>query len=235
MGKRTTPFNEKHLKMYPMRIVTRDAKNVVTAVECLMCLYDGRETPEDAKRRRTENVQMWKSPFRKDLYDKHFETVHPVAWAKYAAQSAASKISYIDGRVRKSKKRQLDAFFEKPDECLEFIISAPIVDDLIAGLFFNPDDDHEDDSDYDESDAITLKNAMKLFKKQDDGDDYIIKIPNPLRFSLAVQHTSLGLSFRQTAGVIQQHCKATKNAKLGASMTIWSVSSSAFWLLPICK
>ena len=87
--------------MSPMRIVSRDAKKVVTVVECLMCLYNGRETTlEDVKRRRTENIQMWKSPFRKDLYNKHFETVHPAVWAEYVALSAVDKIAYVGKHLR---------------------------------------------------------------------------------------------------------------------------------------
>jgi hypothetical protein len=56
-------------------------------------------------------------------------------------------------------------------------------------------------------------NAMKLFKPQEDGS-YLVTIKNSLRFDLAIRHVSVGLSFRQTSKMIEQHRSATKNAKL---------------------
>jgi len=54
---------------------------------------------------------------------------------------------------------------------------------------------------------------MKLFKPQEDGS-YLVTIKNFLRFDLAIQHISVGLSFQQTSKVIEQHRSTTKNAKL---------------------
>jgi hypothetical protein len=54
---------------------------------------------------------------------------------------------------------------------------------------------------------------MKLFKQQDDGN-YMVSVMNPLRFWLTIDHTSVGLSFRQTAAVIAHHCNRSKIAKL---------------------
>jgi hypothetical protein len=41
-----------------------------------------------------------------------------------------------------------------------------------------------------------------------------VTIKNPLRFNLARDHTEVGLSFRQTSRVIDQHRHQTKNARL---------------------
>jgi hypothetical protein len=54
---------------------------------------------------------------------------------------------------------------------------------------------------------------MKLFKQQDDGN-YMVSVMNPLRFWLTIDHTSVGLSYRQTAAVIAHHCNRSKIAKL---------------------
>ncbi len=54
---------------------------------------------------------------------------------------------------------------------------------------------------------------MKLFKLQEDGL-YLVIIKNSLRFNLAIEHVSIGLSFRQTAAVITQHRNLCKNSKL---------------------
>lgn len=76
-------------------------------------------------------------------------------------------------------------------------------------LFFNLDDDEEDD----DAVPISKMNAMKLFKLQDDRS-YHVTIKNAMRFDLAIQHVSIGLSFCQTAKVIEQHRAAARNAKL---------------------
>jgi hypothetical protein len=54
---------------------------------------------------------------------------------------------------------------------------------------------------------------MKLFKAHMDGS-YRVTIKNPLRFQLAIDHISVGLSFRQTAAVVTQHRNRCKNPKL---------------------
>jgi len=54
---------------------------------------------------------------------------------------------------------------------------------------------------------------MKLFKLQEDGS-YLVIIKNLLRFNFAIEHVSVGLSFRQTTAVITQHRNLCKNSKL---------------------
>jgi hypothetical protein len=84
-----------------------------------------------------------------------------------------------------------------------------IVNDVVGDLFFHPEEDEEDDA----SELITKANAMKLFKPQEDGS-YLVTIKNSLRFDLAIRHVYIGLLFRQTSKVIEQHRSVTKNAKL---------------------
>lgn len=55
---------------------------------------------------------------------------------------------------------------------------------------------------------------MKLFKRDEGSESRSVVIKNQLRFWLAIDHTSSGLSFRQTAAVIEQHRRRTKNPKL---------------------
>jgi hypothetical protein len=43
---------------------------------------------------------------------------------------------------------------------------------------------------------------MKLFSKKDDALVYIVTIKDCLRFDLAMDYVSIGLSFRQTAAAI---------------------------------
>ena len=209
MSKRSTPFQKKHQLEYALKIATRNINTAdVESVECKFCLYFGRESyPDDnRKRRRTEAVAQFSNPFRPELYRKHHESSHPGVWSEYKAANNDDKKSFFDG----SKKKTLHSFFESSSESLQMTISAPIVDELIGKLFYHPEDDSEDG----DPEPITKANAMKLFKLNEDGLTYSVLIKNPLRFQLAIEHTSVGLSFRQTAAVIKQHRDLTKNTKL---------------------
>ncbi|KAH6565440.1 hypothetical protein BASA60_009940 [Batrachochytrium salamandrivorans] len=95
-------------------------------------------------------------------------------------------------------------------DSLEFAISRPaIVDRVVMDLFFHPEKDKEGK----DTKPITKTNAMKLFQLQKDGS-YVVVIKNSLRFDLAIQHVSVGLSFRQTATVMTQYRNACKIPKL---------------------
>jgi hypothetical protein len=77
---------------------------------------------------------------------------------------------------------------------LEIIVDSKIVEDIVAQLFFRPNDD---------LDALSLEKSMALFKKvPDTTTSYCITVKNVKRFELALDHTSIGLSFRQTSTVI---------------------------------
>jgi hypothetical protein len=111
---------------------------------------------------------------------------------------------------KKKEVSGIHSFLDKDKDNLQFVILRPtIVDDVVGDLFFHPEEDEEDDA----SEPITKANAMKLFKLQEDGS-YLVTIKNSLRFNLAIQHVSIGLSFRHTSKVIKQHHSVTKNAKL---------------------
>jgi hypothetical protein len=116
------------------------------------------------------------------------------------------------------------------DDKLVFDISARIVDTIIGNLFFRDDevlanaDSDDDDSDDDLASVIAKKvarkakektNALKLFvKNENDPDWYQVVIPNPMRFELAMDHVSIGMSFRQVAAAIQHTRDHTKTATL---------------------
>jgi hypothetical protein len=80
---------------------------------------------------------------------------------------------------------------------------------VVGDLFFHSEEDEEDDA----SEPITKANTMKFFKPQEDGS-YLVTIKNSLQFDLAIWHVSIGLSFRHTSKMIEQHHSTTKNAKL---------------------
>jgi hypothetical protein len=113
---------------------------------------------------------------------------------------------------KKKEVSGIHSFLDKDKDRLQFVISRPtIVDDVVGDLFFHPEEDEKDDA----FEPVTKANAMKLFKPQEDGS-YLVTIKNYVRFDLAIWHVSIGLLFRQTSKVIEQHCSATKNAKFNS-------------------
>jgi hypothetical protein len=58
------------------------------------------------------------------------------------------------------------------------------------------------------------RNAMKLFEKNVEEPHYTATIKNIVRFELAIDHVSIGMSFRQVAGAIQHAKDRTKMSKL---------------------
>jgi hypothetical protein len=79
-------------------------------------------------------------------------------------------------------------------DILAFIVESKIVEDIIAQLFFHSNDD---------LDVLSLEKSMALFKKiLDTMTLYCITIKNMKWFELTLNHTSIGLSFRQTSFVI---------------------------------
>jgi hypothetical protein len=204
---RLTPFQAKHAVLYALEVTAKDLNGDVETVQCQFCVHRGREACDNpqSKRRRTDNVMLWSRPFRPELYRLHHENQHPLAWADYQQTTPQEKKTFFE----KDKRESIDTYVEFKKEYLTFRIRGPIVDVLIADMFFNPEEDEEDD----DSSPISKANALKLFHPEPDGS-YTVTISNPLRYNLALDHTSAGLSFRQTAKVITQHRNRTKNPKL---------------------
>jgi hypothetical protein len=63
--------------------------------------------------------------------------------------------------------------------------------------------------------ALSLDKSLALFKKMPDTTtSYCITVKNVKWYKLALDHTSIGLLFRQMFVVIDQHKKAFGNVKL---------------------
>jgi hypothetical protein len=134
------------------------------------------------------------------------QSQHTNEWAKYHILSPVDKLAYFN----KKEATGINAFLNKDHDNVTFAISLlAIVNDINGNLFFNPKEDEEDD----DLEPITKANAMKLFKLQEDGS-YLVIIKNSLRFNLAIENVSVGLSFHQTTVVITQHRNLCKNSKL---------------------
>ena len=205
---RQTPFNESHRILYGVEPIERSLNGAISVVQCQFCVHLGREKREGpvVKRQRTKNTQLFKFPFRSESYKNHLESQHTDDWKKYQLLAVEAKKKFF----KEMDTSGIRSYVETDRDLLRFTISQPaIVDVIIGDLFFLPEQ-YEVGG---ESEAIIKTNAMKLFKLQEDGS-YVITIKNPLRFNLAIEHVSVGLSFRQTAAVITQHRNACKNPKL---------------------
>ena len=91
-------------------------------------------------------------------------------------------------------------------DAITVVFDKNIVDNIISKLYFCADD---------ESEALSLEKSMELFTQvPNTTSSYQVSIKNMKCFELSLDHTSIGLSFCQTAGVIDQHKQTFNNAKL---------------------
>ncbi|CAK4110205.1 unnamed protein product [Aphanomyces euteiches] len=130
----------------------------------------------------------------------------------------------------KTKQTTLLDYVDLTADQLNFSFSPAIVDDIIGGLMFRAEDElaaeddfDADDINYDPNPAVLAakigrlkSNFMRLFTLDEDGEDveYTAIIKNVMRFRLAVDHVSSGMSFRQAAAAIEHAKVRTKTAKL---------------------
>ncbi len=141
--------------------------------------------------------------------------------------SKADKKQYFSSQIKPTNT--LHRHMTVKDDKLVFDISARIVDTIIGNLFFRDDEvlanaDNDGDSDDDVASVIAKKaaknakektNALKLFvKNENDPNWYQVVIPNAMRFELAMDHVSIGMSFRQAVAAKQHARDHTNTATL---------------------
>jgi hypothetical protein len=106
---------------------------------------------------------------------------------------------------------------------INLVVSTKIVDVIISEMLFRPEDELDAAND-DDLAGINDRNrnieklccsALQLFKLNKNKDGYTVSIKKVMRFKLAIQHVSCGLSFRQVATTIEQTKNTCKIAKLG--------------------
>ena len=173
-----------------MRPRMRDATNGgVVEVLCLFCRHFGKEEGPDQtrKRKRTEFLKAFSS-LRTDNYRSHHENMHATRWREYTALPYDEKKSYFTDALPVSN--MLNYHFSIASS-VKYTVSEAIVRNIIQNLFFTDD-------------AIEglCDRQLQLFR-QIEGGDYEIHILKPVQFELCIAHVAVGLSFRQTARIIQ--------------------------------
>ena len=128
---------------------------------------------------------------RTDLYTKHLFLQHPKRWAEYQTllSDAAREAFFKTGTVPYANT--MDAHYGVAGE-LSFSIGASIVEDIIGGMLFHPDD----------VSGVAYEHALSLFKKQESGD-YIATIKSSKMFSMLLGNVALGCTFRLAAKIVQ--------------------------------
>ena len=133
-------------------------------ISCHFCLKFGREAKPGAKRKRTNNVQMFKTPFCTNVNKKHHANIHPKKWQQYLACLTEERETFFDGAVDHASTL-LAHFNSKGNLTLTF--NCDIVEVIIGDMLFDLDDEttqsmHERDLAIFKplEDAVVAVNAM---------------------------------------------------------------------------
>lgn len=144
--KRSTPYQAKHSVEFALEISTRSVHGDVTSVSCQFCIYRGREAKLGAKRKRTENVKSFTSPFRPELYRKHHDDQHPTAWTEYQELSPEQQVTFFNQTQRLDST--LHRYVDFSIDCLKFKVCSPIVSIIVAELLLEDERDDMSSTSY---------------------------------------------------------------------------------------
>lgn len=82
--KRSSAYVKANDEKYRLNVISRDPKaSHVEVLQCRFCIFFLRESKVGSKRKSTNNVQAWRSPFRYENDEAHLENQHPSIWSKY--------------------------------------------------------------------------------------------------------------------------------------------------------
>ena len=111
----------------------------VSSCACRFCIVFGREGKVGSKRKATEHCKYFTS-LRVDNYVQHLQQQHPLKWDEYNKLNAEDeKENFFKNNGETPFINTLEAHFEKGEKIF-FSINKSIVENIIGGLFFHPDD-----------------------------------------------------------------------------------------------
>jgi hypothetical protein len=138
-SKKALRFQSSHASMYGLQETARDpTTSAMTSVVCRVCVVFGREERSGAKRKSTGHCKYFDN-FRTDNYMQHLTQQHLTQWRAYDALTSPSEKEEFFKAVRVPFTATLDANCESSG-VLRFIINKSIVESIIGGLLFHPDD-----------------------------------------------------------------------------------------------
>jgi hypothetical protein len=179
--------------------ISEEANKRVMSARCNFCAFFGRakvkasdEHAGEKRQRSSRNDTKYWTSFVSQNYRNHHESQHADLWAEYNGLSNEEKHTHFNGKANRANT--LHRYLDLESDSLTFHVSAPIVNIIIADLFFRPDEvliDFDDNDDEDDGGAVaaiakkaiakakqkTL--ALKLFVKDVanvEEDEYVITI-----------------------------------------------------------
>jgi len=183
------------------------------------------------KRKLTDNIHIFKVPFIKQHYLLHLKQ-HAKTWEEYNELFVDDKKAYFNDKVERANTMHM--YINTNQDTIRFTISLPIINIIIKELFYHnnnqilasvdevnveDEEDHHMNMEWIRKKAnkeIALKrNAMKLFKLNEDNEMYIVDVSNSTHFFFAIDYIKCGMSFRQTATMIHHAKHRLKAQKLG--------------------
>ena len=192
-------FSPSHELAYGLKIVQRHPKTqAVVASRCEFFYYFGREEKPGAKRQRTENVKLF-TTLRAGHYKQHLENQHAVRWSDYQKLSSEGKRKFFDKAVPREQTLAIHFEGEAP---IRFKVKASIVNDIIGGMLFDPDD----------LEGLSFAHAMAVFEDTDDDNQLEVNLKSSSPFRLAVKFIRDGASFRQAAAFVKSTKEETNSA-----------------------
>jgi hypothetical protein len=111
--KRDTPFQAHHVDEFGLRICERAVGNstAVATTAYRFCEVFGKEGSEvGMKRGRSERVNYFKAPIRKENYTSHHRRMHSTQWAKYRELEPSAKKSFFDIGTISGSQTTMHAF-----------------------------------------------------------------------------------------------------------------------------
>ncbi|CAK9222779.1 unnamed protein product [Sphagnum troendelagicum] len=234
--KPATPFQLAHCFQFKLKIA-EEANKRLTLVRSNFCAFFGHtkvkaseEHAGEKRQRSSRNDTKYWTSFASQNYRSHHESQHVDLWPEYSVLSKEEKCTHFDGKANHANT--LHRYVDLESDSLTFHMSAPIVNIIITNIFFRFDEvlvdfDDDDDDDGGTVAAIAKKAAtkakqktlaLKLFVKDvanvKEGE-YAVTIKGTMRYKMAMDHVSTGMSFHQVAVAMQHTKERCSLSKLG--------------------
>ena len=205
-----TKFQSMHELKYALKVMHVDpSSKLVQSVRCQFCVYFGREEEIGQKRARkqTARIKTWES-FRPELYEAHHAGQHRGQWTIYKSLDSEDKKRFFDNVS--AHANSLESHFGPKEPSILYNVKTTIVEVVIGGLFFNPE----------EQGGFSQTRALSLFEPEKDENQtllsYSVTIKNALQFRLVAKYLSHGLSFSQVSNVLLATKELTGVGKIGS-------------------
>ena len=172
-------------------------RNEAKSISCRFCSYSGKNEGQAGKRKRTNNLKFFRSPFLPANYRVHLESQHAEEWADYSSlRTLVEKTAFFEKELFGNT---ILSHVDLEVNNLRILIDKPIVDNLIGELLLRDEVDMMEEDD----DEMVLRfkdRAIDWFRKpfnerEGEEDQYCVIIKGKIQFNMIVRNIANGLSF----------------------------------------